>query len=135
MEADVPRGSWIAVERHRLAIEHAVLLSPSAMGFADVDLQLRVGGPPLSKLPENNTKLLHVLRCPTMLGDVHPKTIVDQNAGQVGMTIQESSFDELGSNRGPAYFTTYVRAVRRSWSRGSRCKPLPTGWATPAELP
>ncbi len=29
LEAYIPRGAWLALERHRLAIHHALLLTPS----------------------------------------------------------------------------------------------------------
>jgi hypothetical protein len=50
LEADAPCGAWIAVEGHRSAINYAILLSPAAMRFADVDLKLWVGGSPLAQL-------------------------------------------------------------------------------------
>ena len=91
LEADFPGGSRVAAERHRLAIHHAVLLTPATMGFANVDLQIRIAGSPLADLLADDAKSLHVLRRTSMLGDVHTEAVVDQNAGQVGMTIEEES--------------------------------------------
>ena len=91
LEADAPRVAWIAIERHRSAINHAILLSPAAMRFADVDLQVWVEISPLTELLTDKTKPPHVLRRTSMLRDVHAKAVVDQNAGQVGMTIEEES--------------------------------------------
>ncbi len=94
LEADFPGGSRVAAERHRLAIHHAVLLTPATMGFANVDLQIRIAGSPLADLLADDAKSLHVLRRTSMLGDVHTEAVADQNAGQVGMTIQEESVSE-----------------------------------------
>lgn len=91
LEADAPRGAWIAIERHRSAINHAILLSPAAMGFANVDLQFGIGSSPLTELLADKSKSLHVLRRTSVLGDVHAKAVVEKNAGQVGMTIEEES--------------------------------------------
>ena len=75
LEADVPRGAWIAIERHRSAINHAILLTPAAMRFADVDLQVWVEILPLADLLADDAKSLHVLRRTSMLGDVIRKRL------------------------------------------------------------
>ena len=81
LEADVPGGSWIAVEGHRLTVDNAVLLSPAAMGFADVDLHVWVEISPLTELLVDKAKPPHVLRRTSMLRYIHAEAVVDQNAG------------------------------------------------------
>ena len=81
LEADFPGRLRVAAERHWLAIHHAVLLTPATMGFADVDLQIRIAASPLAELLADDAKSLHVLRRMSMLGDVHTEAVIDQNAG------------------------------------------------------
>jgi hypothetical protein len=61
------------------------------MGFENVDLQFGIGSSPLTELLADYSKSFHVLRRTSMLGDIHTEAVVDQSAGQVGMTIEEET--------------------------------------------
>lgn len=80
-QTDVPGGLQIAFKGHRLAFDHAALLSATAMGFANVDLKRRKCITPLADLLADHANSLHVLRRASTLRHIHAETVVDQNAG------------------------------------------------------
>ncbi len=128
LEADIPRGSRVAFERHRLAVNHSVLLTPAAMGFANVDLQFGIGSSPLTELLADYSKSFHVLRRTSMLRNIHAKAIVDQNVWQVGMSIQEEPVGDkqsLGIRERISRKFNYLNQLRiKSWFAAKNGDPF-----------
>ena len=102
MEADFQGGFRVAAERHRLAIHHAVLLTPVAMRFSNVDLKRGKCITPLADLMADDAKSLHVLRLTAVLRNVYAKAIVDQDLQETRMSIKEEAVRDkqaLGSRK------------------------------------